>query len=51
MEGGEVSANLKESIPKGKQDEAELPKARPICLIDDIGKYLERIIGVRPSCA
>jgi len=34
-------------IPKGKQDEAEIPKARPICLIDDVGKYLERIIGER----
>lgn len=31
-------------IPKGKQDEAELPKAKPICLMDDIGKYLESII-------
>lgn len=31
-------------IPKEKQDEAELPKARPICLMDDIGKYLESII-------
>lgn len=34
-------------IPKGKQDEAEIPKARPICLIDDIGKYLEKIIVER----
>jgi len=34
-------------IPKGKQDEADIPKARPICLIDDVGKYLERIIGER----
>lgn len=34
-------------IPKGKQDEAEIPKARPICLIDDVGKYLEKIIVER----
>lgn len=31
-------------IPKGKQEDLDIPKARPICLIDDIGKYLERII-------
>lgn len=34
-------------IPKGKVDEQEIPKARPICLIDDVGKGLERIIVER----
>lgn len=31
-------------IPKVKNDTSNIPKARPICLIDDIGKYFERII-------
>lgn len=31
-------------IPKGNKFEDGLPKARPICLIDEIGKALERII-------
>ncbi|XP_025271322.1 uncharacterized protein LOC112639962 [Camponotus floridanus] len=34
-------------IPKGKIEEQRIPKARPICLIDDIGKGLERIIVER----
>lgn len=35
-------------IPKAaKGVESEIPKARPICLIDDIGKCLERIIVER----
>lgn len=34
-------------IPKAKKDESDIPKARPICLIDDIGKYLEKIIVER----
>lgn len=31
-------------IPKGKNEEVEIPKARPICLINNIGKYLEKIL-------
>lgn len=34
-------------IPKAKNDVSETPKARPICLIDDIGKCLEKIIVER----
>lgn len=34
-------------IPKAKNDESDTPKARPICLIDDIGKCLEKIIVER----
>jgi len=34
-------------IPKAKSEEQEIPKARPICLIDDVGKFLERIIVQR----
>jgi len=33
-------------IPKGKVD-ANHPKARPICLFDDIGKFFERILNGR----
>lgn len=31
-------------ISKVKNDTADIPKARPICLIDDIGKCFEKII-------
>lgn len=31
-------------IPKGGSDGSDIPKARPICLLDDIGKCLEKII-------
>lgn len=34
-------------IPTGKTEDQKIPKARPICLIDDIGKGLERIIVER----
>jgi len=33
-------------IPKGKLD-LNNPKARPICLLDDIGKFFERVIHAR----
>lgn len=34
-------------IPKGKNEELDISKARPICLIDNIGKYLEKILVER----
>lgn len=34
-------------IPKGKSEELDIPKARSICLIDNIGKYLEKILVER----
>lgn len=37
-------------IPKGERRQADgedLPKARPICLLDEIGKILKRILVVR----
>lgn len=34
-------------IPKGKSDESDIPEARPICLIDDIEKCLQKIIVER----
>lgn len=34
-------------IPKAKKDESDIPKARSICLIDDIEKCLEKIIVER----
>lgn len=37
-------------IPKGSTSVPEEVKARPICLLDDIGKTLERIIADRIGC-
>lgn len=37
-------------IPKAKSEEQDIPKARPICLIDDVRKFLERIIVQRIDC-
>lgn len=34
-------------IPKEVTPEAELPKVRPICLLDEVGKTLERVIACR----
>lgn len=31
-------------IPKGENDDSDIPKARPICLLDDIGKCLKKVI-------
>lgn len=48
MKTGEFPVQWKRArlvlIPKGKVKDQEIPKARPICLINDIGKGLERII-------
>lgn len=34
-------------IPKGPSQDSELPKVRPICLLDEIGKIFERVIATR----
>lgn len=55
MRNGEFPADWKRAklvlIPKGDQQkeekEDELPKVRPICLLDEIGKAFERIIDNR----
>lgn len=51
MRAGEFPAQWKRAklvlIPKGKIEEQKVRKARPICLIDDVGKGLERVIVER----
>lgn len=34
-------------IPKGESTHGELPKVRPICLLDEVGKTFERLIASR----
>lgn len=34
-------------IPKGESTPGELPKVRPICLLDEVGKTFERLIASR----
>lgn len=34
-------------IPKGEVSPGELPRVRPICLLDEVGKTFERLIAMR----
>ncbi|KMQ89537.1 reverse [Lasius niger] len=52
LKNGEFSYNWKCAylvlIPKaGKPDASETPKARPICLINELGKTFERVLAER----
>jgi len=50
LEKGEIPSTWRKAIlvliPKGKID-ANFPKARPICLLNDVGKFFERILDRR----
>jgi len=51
LKEGKIPADWKKAIlvliPKGKKSDVGLPKVRPICLINDIRKFFERIIDKR----
>jgi len=50
LERGQIPSSWKRAIlvliPKGQLD-ARNPKARPICLLNDVGKFFERIVDRR----